>query len=110
MQVEHITGVSLAPRRTAQEQGDRTVRLSLLAQVIEYDKHVLAVIHPVLADSRAGIWSNVFETCRIRSGGSYDSRIFHGAGIFQRSAHSSDRRAFLANSHINAAHLFQRVA
>ena len=50
MQVEDVTGVGLAAGGTTQEQGHGAVRLRLLGQIVENDQHVLAAVHPVLAD------------------------------------------------------------
>src|SRR5665811_2012386 len=65
VQVEHIARVRLAPRRAAQQQGDRAIRLGLLGQVVEDDEHMLAVVHPVLADGRAGVGGEVLEARRV---------------------------------------------
>ena len=55
VQVEDVTGVRLAARRAAQQQRHGAVRLGLLRQVVEDDEDVLALVHPVLADGRAGV-------------------------------------------------------
>src|SRR5699024_8275814 len=49
VQVEDVTRVRLASRRTTQQQGDGAVGLGLLGQVIVNDQDVLALVHPVLA-------------------------------------------------------------
>ena len=65
VQVEDVTGVGLAARRAAQQQRHGAVRLGLLAQVVEDDEHVLAAVHPVLADRRAGVRGEVLEAGRV---------------------------------------------
>ena len=55
VQVKDVTGVGLAAGGTAQEQGHGAIRLCLLGQVVEDDQHVLAAVHPVLADGRSGV-------------------------------------------------------
>src|SRR3954468_9274310 len=55
VQVEDVTRVRLAPGRTAQQQRDGAVGVCLLRQVVEDDEHVLAGVHPVLADRRARV-------------------------------------------------------
>ena len=67
VQVEHIARVCLTSRRAAQQQGDRTVSLSLLRQIVEDDEHVLAVVHPVLSDGGTGVRCDVLEACGIGS-------------------------------------------
>ena len=61
VQVEDVTGVGLAARRAAQQQRHGAVGLGLLGQVVEDDEDVLAVVHPVLADGRAGVGGEVLE-------------------------------------------------
>jgi hypothetical protein len=61
VQVEHVARVGLAARWAAQQQRHRAVGLGLLGQVVEHDQHVLGVVHPVLADGRAGVGREVLE-------------------------------------------------
>ena len=61
VQVEDVTGVGLAAGRAAQQQRDGAVGLGLLGQVVEDDQRVLALVHPVLADRRAGVGREVLE-------------------------------------------------
>ena len=61
VQVEHVAGVGLAARRATQQQRHRAVGLGLLGQVVEDDQDVLARVHPVLADGRAGVGGEVLE-------------------------------------------------
>ena len=87
MQVEHITRVGFTPRRAAQQQRNRTIGLRLLGQVIEDDEHMLAVVHPVLADGRAGVRGDVLEASGIGCRGGHDGGVLHGTGIFQALLH-----------------------
>src|SRR5918992_652588 len=68
VQVEHVAGVGLTARRAAQQQRDGAVGLGLLGQVVEDDQDVLALVHPVLADRRAGVRRHVLEAGRLRGG------------------------------------------
>ena len=61
VQVEDVARVGLAARRAAQQQRHGAVGLGLLGQVVEDDQDVLAVVHPVLADGRAGVGREVLE-------------------------------------------------
>ena len=65
VQVEDVAGVGLATRRAAQQQRHGAVGLGLLGQVVEDDQDVLAVVHPVLADGRAGVGREVLEAGRV---------------------------------------------
>ncbi len=110
VQVEHVTGVGLATRRAAQQQRHGPVGLGLLGQVVEHDQHVLARVHPVLADGRAGVRSHVLVAGRVRGGGVHDRRVRQGAGLFEHAAQCGDGRALLTDRHVDAAHLLLRIA
>ena len=110
VQIEHIARVSLTPRRTTQQQGNRAVSLSLLRQIVEDDEHVLAVVHPVLSDGGTGVRCDVLEACGIGSRGGHDGRVLHGAGLFQGLLHRCDGGALLADGHVDAADLLLRVS
>ena len=105
VQVEDVAGVGLAARRTAQQQRDGAVGLGLLGQVVEHDQDVLALVHPVLADGRAGVGGDVLEAGRLRGGGGDDGRVLHRAGLLEGGADGRDRRALLADGDVDAAHL-----
>ena len=88
VQVEDVTGVGLAARRAAQQQRDRAVGLGLLGQVVEDDQRVLALVHPVLADRRAGVRGEVLEAGRLVGRGGDDRRVLQRAGVLQPTAGS----------------------
>ena len=86
VQVEDVAGVGLAARRAAQQQRHGAVGLGLLGQVVEDDQDVLALVHPVLADGRAGVRREVLEAGRVGRRGRDDGRVLHRAGLLERTA------------------------
>ena len=110
MQVEDVARVGLAARRAAQQQRHRAVGLGLLGQVVEHDQDVLALVHPVLADGRAGVGGEVLEAGRVRRRSGDDRRVLQRAGLLERVAGRGDRRALLADGDVDAADLLLRVA
>ncbi len=110
MQVEDVTRVGLAARRTTQQQRHGAVGLGLLGQVVEDDEDVLALVHPVLADGRAGVGSEVLEAGRVGGRRGDDGGVLQGAGFLQGATHRGDGRALLADGDVDAAHLLLRVA
>jgi|GEM_PF-2811077 len=110
MQVEDVARISLAPRRTTQQQGDGPVGLGLLAQVVEDDQDVLAAIHPVLADGRTGVGGYVLEARGVGSRGGHDGGVLHGAGLFQGGTDRGDGGALLTDGHVDAPHLLLGVS
>ena len=71
---------------------------------------MLALVHPVLADGRTGVRSQVLEAGRIRGRRGNDGRVLHRAAFFQRPAHTRDGGAFLADRDVNTAHLLCWIA
>ena len=110
MQVEDVTGVGLAARRAAQQQRDGAVGVGLLGQVVEDDEDVLALVHPVLADGRAGVGREVLEAGRVRRRGGDDGRVLQRAGLLEAADELGDRRALLADRDVDALDLLLRVA
>ena len=110
VQVEDVAGVGLAARRAAQQQRHGAVGLGLLGQVVEDDQDVLALVHPVLADGRAGVGGQVLEAGGVRGGRGDDGRVLHRAVLLERAAHAGDRGALLADGDVDAADLLLRVA
>ena len=105
VQVEDVAGVGLAARRAAQQQRHGAVGLGLLGQVVEDDQDVLALVHPVLADGRAGVGREVLEAGRVGRRGGDDRRVLQRAGLLEGAAHGGDRRALLADGDVDAADL-----
>ena len=97
VQVEDVTGVGLTARRAAQQQRDRAVGLGLLRQVVEDDQDVVAVVHPVLAQRRAGVGGEPLEAGRVGRGSRDDRRVLQRAGVLQRRPDTGDRGALLAD-------------
>src|SRR3954454_17077866 len=110
VQVEDVTRVRLAPGRTAQQQRDGAVGVCLLRQVVEDDEHVLAGVHPVLADRRARVRGEVLEARGVGGRSRDDRGVLQRAVLLQRRPDPRDRRALLADGDVDAAHLQRGVA
>ncbi|CAB4945516.1 unannotated protein [freshwater metagenome] len=110
MQVEDVAGVGLAARGPAEQQRDGAVGLGLLRQVVENDEDVLAGVHPVLADCRPGVGSEVLEAGRVRCRGRDDGRVLHCTVLLEGTLDRRDGRALLADRDVDAADLLVRIA
>ena len=110
VQVEDVARVGLTTRRAAQQQRHGAVGLGLLGQVVEDDQDVLAVVHPVLADGRAGVGREVLEARRVRGRRRHDRGVLQRAGLLEGTAHGGDGRALLADGDVDAADLLVLVA
>src|SRR5688572_3144863 len=101
---------TLFPYTTLFRSRHGAVRLGLLRQVVEDDQDVLALVHPVLADGRAGVRGEVLEAGRVGRRGRDDRRVLERTGLLQRAAHGRDGGALLADGDVDAADLLVHVA
>ena len=102
MQVEHVAGVSLASRRTAQEQRHLAIGPGLLGQVVVDDERVLAAVAEILTHGAAGIGRD--ELHRRRFGGSRRNHdgVGHRAVLLELAHHVRDGRGLLPDRNIDA--------
>jgi hypothetical protein len=105
VEVEHVAGVGLAAGRAAQQQGDLAVGLGLLGEVVEDDQGVLALVHPVLADGRAGVGGDVLEGGGQVGRGADDHGVVEGAVLLQGADELAHRGGLLADGHVDALDL-----
>ena len=90
MQVEHISRVSLASGRTAQDQGDFPVCDSLFREVIVDDKRITARIAEILPDGSSGKSGIVLQGGRVSGSGCDNDGVVHGS----LAAESLDKRCY----------------
>src|SRR5699024_1382020 len=109
VQIEHVTGEGLTTRRAAKQQRDRAVGLGVFRQIVENDQDVFALVHPVLADGRAGIRRQPLEPGSLSRRRRHDRRVVHRSGIIERFADTGDRRPLLADRHVDAPDLLVRI-
>ena len=110
MQVEDVTRVGLAARRAAQQQGDGTVCLGLLRQVVVDDQDVLVVVHPVLPKGGTGEGGEPLEARGIGGRSGDDRRVLQSAVLLEGLPDSGDRGTLLADGDVDAADLLLLVA
>ena len=106
MQVEYVARVSLAARRTAQQQRYFAVSYRLLRQVIVNDERRAASVAEKFANGSACKRCKELDRRRIGSRSGNDGGISHRAVFFQRTRHVGYRRRFLAGSHVDAINRF----
>src|SRR5215472_2433625 len=102
VQVEHVAGIRLAPRGTAKQQRDLTVRPGLLREVVVDDERVLAAVAEVLAHGAAGIGRDVLHRGGLGCRGGDDDGVRHRAVLFELADHVRDRRGLLADRDVDA--------
>src|SRR5581483_3589857 len=66
---------------------------------------MLALVHPMLADCRTGIWRQPFESGRLRSRRGDNRRVVHCATLFEGPVHRGNGGTLLPDRHVDAAHL-----
>ena len=104
VQVEHVAGIRLASRRTADQQRQGAVGHGVLAQVVVDDQHVLALLTEILGHGAAGIGRDVLQRRAFRSGGGHDDGIGHGPGALQFARDLHHVGILLTDGHIDAQH------
>jgi hypothetical protein len=91
VQVEHVAGIRLAARRTAQQQRDLAIGHGLLGQVVIDDQRVFAVVHEVLAHRHAGVGARYCSAAGRGGGRRHDDGVRHRAVLFELAHHVGDR-------------------
>ena len=102
VKVEDITGVRLATRGTAEEEGHLAVRDGLLGKVIVKDDGVHAVVAKVLADGGARVGREELEGCRVGRGSGDDDRVLERIVLLHLGHDLGDRGALLADGDVDA--------
>src|ERR1700730_14158607 len=110
MQIEHVAGIGLAGRRTAQQQRHLAISDRLLRQIVIDDDRVHAVVAEIFAHGAAGERRDVLHRRRIGGGRRNDDRIFQRALLFQHLDELRNRRALLADRDVDAIQLDLLVA
>ena len=83
VQIEHVAGVSLTSRGTADQQRQGTVGHGVLGQVIVDDQDMLALMHEILAHGTAGVGCDILQGRQLgRCSGHHDG-VAHGTGFGQ---------------------------
>ncbi len=101
MEIEHVSGISLASRGTAQQQRDFAIRRSVLGKIVIDHQRVLAVVAEELAHGTRSVrgqvehWRGLRCRCRNHDG------VLHGAVIFQHLHHLGNRRALLPDGAVD---------
>src|SRR5271157_2597576 len=102
VQVEHVAGVGLAPRRAAQQERDFTIGSGVLGKVVVDAQGVPAAVAEILAYGAAREGRDVLHGGRVRGRRAHHDAVFHGAVIFQRLHHLGHGGALLPDGHVDA--------
>ena len=105
VEVEHITGVGLTTRGTAEEQGHLAVGNGLLGKIVKDDQGVLLVVTEVLAHGGTGVWGEVLQGRGIGGGGGDDDRVLEGVVGAQALNELGNGGALLADGDVDAVQL-----
>ena len=105
MQIEHVAGVSFTTGRTAQQQGDLTIRPGLLGQVIVNDQRVFAAIAEVFAHGATGVRCQELHRGGVGGGSGNDDGVAHRAVFFQFAYYVGNGRSLLADRNVDTGHV-----
>ena len=92
MQIENIARVRFSARRTFQKQAHGAVSDGVLAEIVIYDEHVIAIVHEFLGNSTARIRRDVLKRRASRSRRADYYGIIHRAVLGQRIDDGRHRR------------------
>ena len=102
VQVENVAGVSLASRGTANQQRERTVRDSVLGQVIVDDQDVLALVHEVFTHGAACVGGDILQRRQLGRGGADNGCVCHSAVFLEILDQRCHGRTLLTDGNIDA--------
>ena len=102
MQIENVAGVGLTSRGTANQQRERTVRDSVLGQVIVDDQDVLALVHEVFTHGAACVGGDILQRRQLGRGGTDDGCVRHSAVFLKILDQRCHGRALLTDGNIDA--------
>ena len=106
VQIKHVAGERLAARRTAQQQGNLTIRNGLFRQIVVNDQRIFAAIAEIFAHRATSVRRQVLHRWRIRRRRCNDDGVGHRAFFFELLDQCDDGRCLLADSDINADEVF----
>ena len=109
VQIEHVAGIGLAPRRAAQQQRHLAVGHGLLGEVVVEDDRVHPVVAEILADGAAGIGGEELQRRGLGGRRRDDDGVVERAVLLQGLDDLRHGRAFLAHRDIDAVELARFV-
>ena len=104
MQIEYVARVCFTSGRTVQQQRKGAVSHRMLGQVVINNEHVLALVHEIFADRAARVRRDILQRRGLGCGRSDNAGIIHCAVLDKRFSYLRNRRALLADGHIDTDH------
>src|SRR5438552_15429605 len=102
MEIEHVAGERLAPRRAPEQQRNFTVGLGVLGKIIIKRDGVALVVTEVFSHGTRGVRRDVLKRSRLRGRRRHHNGVVHRACVGQGFHYLRDRRALLRNGAVNA--------
>ena len=102
MQIENVARIGLASRRTANQQGQRTVSDGVLGQIVVDNQHVFALLHEIFAHRAACVWRDILHRRKLGRGCADDNGVFHRARARELLDKLRNGRVFLADGNVDA--------
>ena len=102
VQIEHVAGVSLTSRGTADQQRQCTVGHGVLGQVVVDDEDVLALMHEIFAHGTAGVGCDILQGRKLGCRCGHHDGVAHSTGFGQALHKVCHGRALLTDGNVNA--------
>ena len=105
MQIENVARVCLASRGTANQQRQRTVRDSMLGQIVIDNQDVPALVHEVLAHGAACVRGDILQGRQLGRGGADDRCVRHSTVFLQVLHQRCHSRTLLTDGDVDAQNI-----
>ena len=102
VEIENVSGIGFAARRTAQQKRDFAVGRGVLGKIVVDAERVASAIAEEFAHGAGGIGRDVLHGRGFGGRGGDDDGVFHGAGVFENLDDLRDRGALLADGVVDA--------
>ena len=106
MEVEHVTGIRLTSGRTAEQQGNLTIRPGMFGEIVINNKGVATGFHELFTDGAARVRCNILKRGRFICGSYNDNCMLHRAVFFKDTQCTGNCGFLLTHSHIDTNYAF----
>jgi hypothetical protein len=105
VEVEDVTWISLTSGWTTEKEGHLTVGNSLLGEIVEDDKGVLAIVTEPLTHGGTGERSDILKWSGLRGSSGNDDRVLHGVVLLKGLDELGNGGTLLSNGNVDAVKL-----
>jgi len=105
MKIEYISRICFTARRAFQKQRQRSVRYSMLGQIVIDDQHIFSLMHKIFRHCSSCVGGNILQRSRIAGCRRHHHRIIQCILIFQSINQLCNCRCLLSYSNIDTDYI-----